>query len=101
MTKASDLEFEEIYRWCAGEKVSITERDIDPDLKWVDIARGVAKRGGCVAVVSVNVNEIKVIKWLEENKFKASPMFNNHHHGGRKTLLYMKQVTKRTFEKYY
>lgn len=102
MTLARSLEYEEIYGWCAGVKVGLTERDIAPSLKWLDMAKRAAGDFGCsVVVVSVNVEELKVIEWLERNKFKKSPMFNNHYHGGRKTLLYMKQVTKATFEKYY
>jgi len=101
MTQASNLYIYEVEGWCAGGKVSITNNDIGPDLKWTGIARRVAEIGGCVAIVSVNVEEVEVIKWLEDNKFQKSPEFRNYHHGGRKTLLYMKQVTKTTFEKYY
>lgn len=102
MTLAIKLEYEAFYGWCAGVKIGLVERDIEPNLKWTEIAKRAARDFGCsVVVVSVNVEELKVIEWLKENKFKKSTMFQNHFHGGRKTLLYMKQVTKTAFEKYY
>ena len=101
MTFAKNLDYEDIYRWCAGVKVELVERDIDNNLTWSDLAKKAAGMGYSVVVISVNVEELKVIEWLKESKFKKSPVFRNHYHGGRKTLLYMKQVTKTTFEKYY
>ena len=101
MTLAKDLDLDDVPGWCAGCKVSIVGTDISNNLTWLDLAKRAAGRGYSVVVVSVNVEELKVIEWLKENKFKKSPMFNNHYHGGRKTLLYMKQVTKATFERYY
>ena len=101
MTLAKDLDLDDVPGWCAGCKVGIVARDIANNLTWIDLARRAAGFGYSIVVVSVNVEELKVIEWLEANKFKKSPMFQNHYHGGRKTLLYMKQVTKTTFEKYY
>lgn len=101
MTLANNLDYEGIYGWCAGVKVRLIAKNIDNNLTWLDMAKRAAGLGYSVVVVSVNVEELKVIEWLKENKFKKSPMFQNHHHGGRKTLLYMKQVPKTTFEKYY
>lgn len=101
MTLAKDLDYDDIAGWCAGCKVGLVEGDIGNNLIWSDLANKAAGMGCSVVVVSVNVEELKVIEWLKENKFKKSPVFKNHYHGGRKTLLYMKQVTKTTFEKYY
>lgn len=101
MTRASELDYYSIPGWCAGIKVSLCDEDIDYLLTWSGIVREIASTGGCVAVVSVNCEELKVIEWLEKNKFHKTPEFRNHQHGGRKTFLYMKQVTKSAFEKYY
>lgn len=68
MTRASNLDYDSIPGWCAGVKVSLGDEDIDHLLTWSGIAREVAGYSGCVAVVSVNCEELKVIEWLEKEQ---------------------------------
>lgn len=97
----SNFDYEEIPGWCAGIKVSDVNRDSIHKTTFQDILAYTLykERYSCV-VISANEAETEVLEWLKKEKFRRGPMVKNYIHGGRKTWLFFRNVTKRDFDKH-
>jgi len=90
--------FEDISGWCAGMKIvgvtdyTLKQKDF-PSLQ--DILQVVAHDyERCCVVVSTNVEEVSVNKWLSDHGFEKGPNINNWRHEGRVTNLWFYQIDK-------
>lgn len=86
----------DIPGWCAGGKLSgILDEDI-PKINHKTLMEFMKRScpGASVFVISVNEKEVALIEFLTKNKWIAGPWLKNHGHGGRKTCLFFKQITK-------
>ena len=96
-----DIDFEDIPRWCAGVKISgLNEESIQrlTNKNLIDSVFDQYGQTSCL-VASVNITEKDVIKWLIDNKWTPGPKVSNWNHGGRKTLLYFKQITRARYNR--
>lgn len=96
---ANFIRIDEIEGWCPAAKISgLSDRHIPIMshrrlIKLVQITDPAAS----VVVASVNEEETETISFLKKNGWKEGPWINNWGHGGRKTCLYFKQLTKASF----
>lgn len=95
------IKFSDIPYWCAATKVSGLNDYTVKGLKQSELVTAAFDANGAAACLcaSVNEKEIEVIAWLEKNKWTPGPWVKNHGHGGRKTAMYFKQVSKTRYER--
>lgn len=96
-----NIEFADIPYWCAATKVSGLNEYSVAGLKQSELVTAAFNAKGAAACLcaSVNEKETEVIEWLEKNKWIPGPWVKNHNHGGRKTAMYFKQVSKARYER--
>ena len=97
----SNLWYWYVDSWCATTFVSgITETSIKhPNFPSLDkiIDEMFEDNETPVLGVTVNEDELSVIEWLKENKFKKGPLVRNWGHGGRKTQAWFYQIPKKVW----
>lgn len=97
------LYYESVNSWCAGINVSgVTDSAVShPSFPSVEkmMEQGVVEVEGSVLLITVNVEEKRVLEWLKANKFRKGPMMKNWGHGGRQTLCYFKQIPRKLWRK--
>lgn len=95
------ISFADIPFWCAATKVSGLNSLTVKGLTNAELVTAAFDANGAAACLcaSVNEKETEVIAWLEKNKWTPGPWVKNHNHGGRKTAMYFKQVSKARYER--
>lgn len=101
MAVDKQIRFNDIPYWCAATKVSGLNTYTVQGLKQSELVTAAFNANGAAACLcaSVNEEETVVITWLEKNKWIPGPWVKNHNHGGRKTAMYFKQVSKTRYER--
>lgn len=96
-----NISFADIPYWCAATKVSGLNSLTVRGLTNAELVTAAFNANGAAACLcaSVNEEEITVITWLEKNKWIPGPWVKNYNHGGRKTAMYFKQVSKERYER--
>lgn len=95
------IAFEDVPHWCAATKVSGLTSLTVKGLTNAELVTAAFNANGAAACLcaSVNEKETEVIEWLEKNKWIPGPWVKNYNHGGRKTAMYFKQVSKARYER--
>ena len=95
------MDFEEYPGWCQGVIIGnvtwFSVKNLKTDKK---LLNGIAKIGGCLGIITVNEEEVKVINFLEKHGWKSSDHWPNYIHNGRKTWMYTKMISEELFHKY-
>lgn len=101
---AVQIDYWDVAGWCAGCKVHrVNDNTVShptfPSLKQM-MEKACSDIVASVLVISVNEEEVRTLAWLKKNKFRKGPVVKNWNHGGRKTMLYFKQIPKSIYEEY-
>jgi hypothetical protein len=96
-----EIRFDEYLSWCQGVIISnvseFTIKNLKTDRR---LLTGIAKTGGCLGIITVNEQEVKVCKFLEKYGWKASEKWPNYIHNGRLTWMYTKMISEEMYRKY-
>lgn len=94
---ARNFYFELVPHWCAARKVSVYNyscKGFEKLFKSGYFSNCLPRQLVSSLVVSVNEEEIEVIKTLKRLKFKKGPSITHWRYKGRQTYLYHYQFTK-------
>lgn len=87
------MRFNKIPGWCAGVKVSgFGNNNLPKSLTDLFEAHKKRRRTQSVICITTNNMEDKLIKWLKDNGFTPSPVFQNYNHAKRGTQMWFIQV---------
>lgn len=95
------ISVDEIAGWCPAAKISGLTDDYIQNMSHRTLIKFVqiVEPSASVVVASVNEEETETLSFLKKNGWEKGPWINNWGHGGRKTCLYFKQLTKASFIK--